>query len=121
MKNRGRRVADLITDHDVWLQRERTWVQWALRYGFHVESVKRDMAMRGWRRDTQGRLSHCPCAKCGRPTSVASLGLLSQCESCRVQVDVFDEDVQRFREELRSEEHTSELQSRDNHVCRLLL
>src|SRR5690606_39664349 len=39
----------------------------------------------------------------------------------RVDIELINEQVKLFYSEFRSEEHTSELQSRENLVCRLLL
>src|SRR5207302_7540274 len=50
--------------------------------------------------------------------SISAPGVITRCSPPRIQ---FAEPRRRSRGDTRSEEHTSELQSRENLVCRLLL
>src|SRR3989475_6395395 len=85
-------------------------------FDYVYRAIKRDVCLSS----ISGGTDICGCFVLGNPILPVWRGEI-QCRALGLKVEVFDESARSVKQQKRSEEHTSELQSQSNLVCRLLL
>lgn len=72
-----------ITAEIVWRNRYLTWQELARLLDCSDRTILRRTVPMGFRRDTNGRMTHAPCARCEVSMPVERLTWTRRCEGCR--------------------------------------